>query len=136
MWVDFDCIFLFPLFRLVSGHLGRWVWTHMLRVYKVFAKIGRGPWLRGDSALGHRCNKLHSTICTVLLSEFVSREHMATTFGALAGEHLTLRRQVSFEATPRLCGLNLLEGGRHLAPLEEFSLSTPGFFALAGSKGN
>ena len=35
---------------------------------------------------------------------------MATTFGALAGKLLTLRRQVSFEATPRLCGLNLLEG--------------------------
>ena len=23
-----------------------------LRVYKVFTKTGRGPWLRGDSALG------------------------------------------------------------------------------------
>ena len=56
------------------------------------------------------------------------------TFGALAGKLLTLRRQVSFEATPRLCGLNLLELGRHLAPLEEFNLSTPGFFALAGSE--
>ena len=35
---------------------------------------------------------------------------MAITFGALAGRLLTLRRQVSFEATPRLCDLNLLEG--------------------------
>ena len=43
-------------------------------------------------------------------------------------------KQVSFEATPRLCGFNLLEGGRRLAPLEEFSLSTPGFFTLAGSE--
>jgi len=34
------------------GNLGRWVWTRMLRVYKVFKKTGRGPWLRGDSALG------------------------------------------------------------------------------------
>ena len=59
---------------------------------------------------------------------------MATTFGAWAGKPLTLRRQVSFEATLRLCGLNLLEGGRCLAPLEEFSLSTPGFFTLAGSE--
>ena len=59
---------------------------------------------------------------------------MATTFGALAGKCLTLRRQVSFEATLRLCGLNLLEGGRHLTPLEEFSLSKPSFFALAGSE--
>ena len=56
------------------------------------------------------------------------------TFGTLARKLLTLRRQVSFEATPRLCGLNLLKGGRRLAPLEEFSLSTPGFFALAGSE--
>ena len=59
---------------------------------------------------------------------------MAITFGALAGKLLTLRRQVSFEATPRLCDLNLLEGGRHLAPLVEFSLSKLGFFALAGSE--
>ena len=56
------------------------------------------------------------------------------TIGALAGKLLTLRRQVSVEATPGLCGLNLLEGGRRLAPLEEFSLSTPGFFTLAGSE--
>ena len=62
-----------PLFRLVSENLGRWVWTHTLRVYKVFSKTGQGPWLRGDSALGLPCNKLHSTICIVLLSEFVSR---------------------------------------------------------------
>ena len=38
----------FPLFRLVSGNLGRWVWAHTLRVYKVFTKTGWGPWLRGD----------------------------------------------------------------------------------------
>ena len=59
---------------------------------------------------------------------------MATTFGAWAGKLLTLRRQVSFEATLRLCGLNLLEEGRRLAPLEEISLSTPGFFTVAGSE--
>ena len=59
---------------------------------------------------------------------------MATTFGARAGKLLALRRQVSFEVTPRLCGLNLLEEGRHLALLEESGLSTPGFFALAGSE--
>ena len=59
---------------------------------------------------------------------------MAITFGALAGKLLTLRRQVSFETTPRLCDLNLLEGGWRLAALEEFSLSKPGFFALAGSE--
>ena len=61
-------------------------------------------------------------------------ECAAITFGALAGKLLTLRRQVSSEATPRLCVINLLEWGRHLAPLEEFSLSTPGFFILAGSE--
>ena len=59
---------------------------------------------------------------------------MAATYGALAGKLLTWRRQVSFEVTPRLCGLNLLEEGRHLALLEESGLSTPRFFALAGSE--
>ena len=44
--------FSFPLFRLVSGNLGRWVWACTLRVYRVFRKPGQGPWLRGDSALG------------------------------------------------------------------------------------
>ena len=35
---------------------------------------GRGPWLRGDSLpWARQCNKLHSTIRIVLLSEFVSR---------------------------------------------------------------
>ena len=43
-----------------------------LREYKVFTKTGQGPWLRGDSTLGPQYNKLHSTICIVLLSEFVS----------------------------------------------------------------
>ena len=42
----------FSLFRLVSGNLGRWVWAWTLRVDKVFTKTGRGPRLRGDSALG------------------------------------------------------------------------------------
>ena len=51
-WVNFDCIFLFLVFGLVSGNLGRWVWAHTLRVYKIFTKTGWGPWLRGDSALG------------------------------------------------------------------------------------
>ena len=60
---------------------------------------------------------------------------MAITFDALAGKLLALRRQVSFEATTRLCSLNLLEGQRHLTPLEEFSLSMPGFFALADTEG-
>ena len=40
---------------------------------------------------------------------------MATAFGAFAGKLLSLRREVSSEATPRLCGLNLLERGRRLA---------------------
>ena len=45
---------------------------------------------------------------------------MVTTFGALAGKLLILRRQVSFEATLRLCGLNLLEGEGAL-PLSKIS---------------
>ena len=36
----------------------------------VFTKACLGPWLRGDFTRG--CNKLHSTICIFLLSEFVS----------------------------------------------------------------
>ena len=63
----------FPLFRLVSGNLGRWVWAQTLRIHKFFTKTGPGPWLRGDSALGRPCNKLHSAICIVLLSEFASQ---------------------------------------------------------------
>ena len=63
----------FPLFRLVSGNLGRWVWACTLRVYKLFTKTGG---VLGEEEIlrwALRCNKLHSTICTVLLSEFVSR---------------------------------------------------------------
>ena len=44
--------FFFPLFRLVSGNLGRRVCARTLRVYQVFTKTGRGLWLKGDSALG------------------------------------------------------------------------------------
>ena len=62
-------ILSFPLFRLVSGNLGRWVWARTLRAYKVFTKNWSGsltqPWAR-------RCSELHSTICVVLLREFVS----------------------------------------------------------------
>ena len=47
---------------------------------------------------------------------------MAITFGALAGKLLTLRRQVSSEATPRLCSLNLL-GGEGALPLWKDSAS-------------
>ena len=42
----------FPLFRLVSWNLGKWVWACTLRVYKVFTKTGRSHWLREDPALG------------------------------------------------------------------------------------
>ena len=55
------------MFRLVSGNLGRGVCARTFRVYKVFTKTGRGPWLREDSALGLPVFKLYSTICTVLL---------------------------------------------------------------------
>ena len=39
-----------------------------------------------------------------------------------------------WDYTPRPCGLNLLEGGRRLAPLEEFSLSLL-WQVVNGSKG-
>ena len=72
-WVNFDRI-SFTFSRLVSRNSGRWVWASTLRVHKVFTKTGWGPWLRGDSLPWARwCNKLHSTICIVLLSEFVSQ---------------------------------------------------------------
>ena len=32
----------FPLFRLVSGNLGKWVWAHTLRVYNVFTETWSG----------------------------------------------------------------------------------------------
>ena len=70
-----------------------------------------------------RYNKLHSTIHTVLLREFCFRVRLAITFGALAGKLLTVRSQVLFGATPRLCNLDLLEGGRCLALLEKFHFS-------------
>ena len=58
---------------------------------------------------------------------------MATIFGALAGKLLTLKRQVPLGATLSPCGLDLLEGGRHLALLERFHFSTPGPFTLVDS---
>ena len=59
----------FPLFRLVSGNLGRCVWAHIFRVYKGFWVLG----LEETLPRARQCNKLHSTICIVLLSEFVSQ---------------------------------------------------------------
>ena len=57
---------------LIVREFGEVGCAHTLRVYKVFTKTGGGPWLRGASALGLPENKLHSTVCIVLLSEFVS----------------------------------------------------------------
>ena len=41
-----------PLFRLVSGNLGRWVWALTLRVYKVFTKTGWGSLANRRLCLG------------------------------------------------------------------------------------
>ena len=73
-------MFLFPLFRLVSGNFGMWVWARKFRIYKVFTTTGRGPWQRGDSALGRGCNNrtLPST-----LSFWVSLFPKATSLGLL-----------------------------------------------------
>ena len=63
---------------------------------------------------------------------------MAITFGALAGKLLTLRRQVSFEATPRLCGLNLLgrEGASPLWKNSAFQRPVSSLWQVVnGSKG-
>ena len=81
--VNFDCIFLFPLFRLASGnliHLG----------YIRFSQNWSGPWLRGDSDLGLWYNKLHSNICIVLLSEFVfQNEWLQHDYIALCSKNLS-----------------------------------------------
>ena len=65
-----------------------------------------GPWLRGDSALGRWCNKLHSTICIVLLSEFVSRnvwlQHPGWTFLTLLPGKLFLILQNLDQMSPSL----------------------------------
>ena len=42
--------FPFTLSRQGLGNLGMWAWA--VHLYKVFTKVGQGPWLRGDSALG------------------------------------------------------------------------------------
>ena len=41
-WVNFDHISLLPCPRLGSRNVGRWVWAHTLRVYKVSTKTGQG----------------------------------------------------------------------------------------------
>ena len=51
-WVNFDCISLLPCPRLVSRNLGRWVWAHTLRVYKVSTKTGRGSLAKRRLCLG------------------------------------------------------------------------------------
>ena len=43
-----------------------------LKVYKVFTKVGWGPWLKRKLPRTRQRNKLHSTIHAVLLSEFDS----------------------------------------------------------------
>ena len=42
----------FPLFWLVSGNLGRWVWACTLRVYKVFTKNWSGSLAKRRLCLG------------------------------------------------------------------------------------
>ena len=78
-----------------------------------------------------RYNKLHSTIHAVLLTEFASWS--VWLFHALAGKLLTVRRQVPFGATLRLCDSDLLDRGRCLALLQRFHFPTPRSFMLVGS---
>ena len=78
-----------------------------------------------------RCNKLHSTIYAVLLSEFASRG-FGYDISCVGRETPHCERQVPFGATPRLRGSDSLEGRRHLALLERFRFSTPGSFRLVG----
>ena len=67
-------------------------------------------------------------------SEWVSLpECVVTTFGALAGKRLTLRRQVPSVTTPRPCSSSRLDQGRSLVPLEGFCFSMSGPFMWASS---
>ena len=69
---------LFYLVQTVSRNSERWVWASTLRVYKVFSKTGRGPWLRGDSALGPPAQD--SALCYLHCPEWVCfPERVATT---------------------------------------------------------
>ena len=50
--VNFDRISLLPCPRLVSRNVGRWVWAHTLRVYKVSTKTGQGSLAKRRLCLG------------------------------------------------------------------------------------
>ena len=61
------------VFTLLCKPKGIWAggFGHVHMGYQRLShNAGRDPWLRGPWA--RRCNKLHSTICIVLLSELVS----------------------------------------------------------------
>ena len=42
----------FNIFQARFKEFGDVVLSSTLKVYKIFTKVGQGPWLRGDSALG------------------------------------------------------------------------------------
>ena len=77
-------------------------WAHTLKVFKVFTKVGWGPWLKGTLPWTHWCNKLqrHYSSCP----EWVCfLERLARTFGVLVRKLLTLSRQVPLGATLKAC---------------------------------
>ena len=59
--------------RLGLKNLGMGAWAHTLKVYKVFKKVGWGPWLKRKPGLGPAgVINCKATIRAILLSEFVS----------------------------------------------------------------
>ena len=101
-----------------------------LKLYKIFAKVGQGSWLKRKFCLRPiGVIKLHYPPC---LEWVCFLDHLAITFGALAGKLFILRRQVPFGATLRFRGLDLLKRVRRLALLESICFSMPGPSTLSG----
>ena len=46
--MNHDCNMIVSLAfsRVRLRNLGMWVWAHTLKVYKIFTKVGQGPWLK------------------------------------------------------------------------------------------
>ena len=63
----------FDIFQARFKEFGEVGLSTTRKVYKVFTEVGQSPWLREALPWPRQCNKLHSTICIVLLSEFVSQ---------------------------------------------------------------
>ena len=73
-WVNFDRISLLPCPAQFQGIWGGGFEQVHLGFIRFSQKLVRVLGQEENLPWAHRCNKLHSTICIVLLSEFVSRK--------------------------------------------------------------